>query len=191
VWRLFLRAHGGVSVHGLPPRGPCVVVANHRSHVDALALLAALPVRRVPRVAAAADHWFARPARRLVCRWLAAGFPVRRDSGGYADLLEAAEVLCSGGTVIVFPEGTRGTGAQPAPFHGGAFALARACGVPVVPAALTGTAQVLAKHARRPHRGAIRVEFSEPLWFPTPAQARRRVTGMLRAQPQRASSAAQ
>ena len=91
----------------------------------ALALLAALPVRRVPRVAAAADHWFARPARGLVCRWLAAGFPVRRDSGGYADLLEAAEVLCSGGTVIVFPEGTRGTGAQPAPFHGGAFALAR------------------------------------------------------------------
>jgi len=43
----------------LVPRGPCLVVANHNSHLDASVLLTLFPLRRVPRVhpVAAADYF--------------------------------------------------------------------------------------------------------------------------------------
>jgi len=55
--------------------GPCVVVANHQSHLDLPVLLAALPpaMRRRAVVPAAADYWFTRPARAAAARrWAAA-----------------------------------------------------------------------------------------------------------------------
>ncbi|NEY31276.1 hypothetical protein GTU99_03475 [Streptomyces sp. PRKS01-65] len=180
LWRSVIRSLGGREVVGRVPGGPCVVVANHRSHVDTAVLLATLPARGRPRVAAAADHWFARRRRRFFCRWLAGGFPVRRTGGGRQDLLRAREFLARGGMVIVFPEGGRSTGAEPARFRAGAFELARLAGVPVVPVALTGTARVLAKHGRRCHRAPMRIEFGAPQWCARPEEVRARIGEMLR-----------
>jgi 1-acyl-sn-glycerol-3-phosphate acyltransferase len=180
LWWSAVTALGGLTVHGRAPAGPCVVVANHRSHADTPALLAALPARGRPRVAAAADHWFTRRRRRYFCRWLIGGFPVRRSGGGHADLAHAARLLASGGIVIVFPEGTRGTGPGIAPFHSGAFHLAHATGVPIVPVALVGTTDVLAKNARRPHRAPMALHFGEPLDVAEPNDTRTRITDMLR-----------
>ncbi|CQR60160.1 lysophospholipid acyltransferase family protein [Streptomyces leeuwenhoekii] len=180
LWRAVVRSLGGRRVVGRVPEGPCVVVANHRSHADTAVLLATLPTRGRPRVAAAADHWFARRRRRFFCRWLVGGFPVRRTGGGREDLLRAREFLARGGMVIVFPEGGRGTGAELARFRSGAFELARLAGVPVVPVALTGTARVLAKHGRRCHRAPVRVEFGAPQWSARPEAVRARIGEMLR-----------
>ena len=88
LWRTVLSLTGGLRVRGaagLPP-GPCVLVANHSSHADTAALIAALPARRQPVVAAAADYWFRGGVRPAICRALCAAFPVRRSGGGSADL---------------------------------------------------------------------------------------------------------
>ena len=109
LWRTVLTLTGGLRVHGvaaLPP-GPCVIVANHRSHADTAALIAALPAGRRPAVAAAADYWFRGGLRPAICRALCAAFPVRRAGGGSADLAAAARLLAAGHDVIVFPEGSR------------------------------------------------------------------------------------
>ncbi len=179
LWRSTVTALGGLTVAGPVPDGPCVVVANHRSHADAPALLAALSARGRPRVAAAADHWFARRHRRYFCRWLVGGFPVRRAGGGREDLLSAVGFLDAEGIVVVFPEGTRGTGTGLGRFHTGAFDLARTAGVPVVPVAISGTAGVLAKNARRCHRSPVRLEFAGPQHLVGPEQARDRIAHML------------
>jgi 1-acyl-sn-glycerol-3-phosphate acyltransferase len=172
LWRLVLALTGGLTVVGALPRGGCVVVANHSSHADTAALLAALPSRHAPRVAAAADYWFAGGWRPLVCRTLAAAFPVRRTGGGSADMAPAVALLRAGRAVIVYPEGTRRPGA-PSRFHSGAFRLAAAAGVPVVPIGIAGTGDLLPKHGRL-HRTRVTVRIGTPV-PPDPDAARAEV----------------
>jgi len=162
LWRVVLALTGGVRVSGGLASGPCVIVANHSSHADTAALLAAVPARHLPAVAAAADYWFARSGRRLLCRATCAAFPVRRGGGGSADLVAAAWLLAAGRDVVVFPEGSRSRDGCPGVFHTGAVRLARDAGVPVVPVRIEGTGALLPVHGR-PHRARVRVRFSAPV----------------------------
>ena len=167
LWRTVLTLTGGLRVtacRGLPA-GPCVIVANHRSHADTAALIAALPARRRPAVAAAADYWFRGALRPGICRVLCAAFPVRRTGGGSADLAAAARLLAAGHDVIVFPEGTRSRDGQTGRFHRGAAGLAAAAGVPLVPAGISGTGTLLPPDGatRRPRRGAVIVRIGAPV----------------------------
>jgi 1-acyl-sn-glycerol-3-phosphate acyltransferase len=151
LWRAVCWALGGLTVTGeLPRQRAYVVVANHSSHVDTAALLAALPAASRPVFAAAADYWFDVPARRAVASGLAGILPVRRgQEGAYAALLAAARpALAAGRTVVVYPEGTRSTDGQIGEFHSGAVRLAADCGVALVPVAVLGTREVLPKHGR-------------------------------------------
>jgi 1-acyl-sn-glycerol-3-phosphate acyltransferase len=173
LWRLVLALTGGLTVVGSLPRGGCVVVANHSSHADTAALLAAVGSRHAPRVAAAADYWFTGGWRSAVCRTLAAAFPVRRTGGGSADMAGAVALLRAGRAVIVYPEGTRSHGA-PAPFHSGAFRLAAVAGVPVVPVGIAGTGDLLPKHGRL-HRTRVTVRIGAPLASADPDDARTEV----------------
>jgi 1-acyl-sn-glycerol-3-phosphate acyltransferase len=167
LWRTVLTLMGGLRVHGAAalPAGPCVIVANHRSHADTAALIAALPARRQPAVAAAADYWFRGGLRTEICRALCAAFPVRRTGGGSADLATAARLLAAGHDVIVYPEGTRSRDGQTGHFHRGAACLAAAAGVPLVPAGISGTATLLppGRGTRRPRRGVVTVRIGTPV----------------------------
>ena len=162
VWTIALWATGGCRVDGSLPARPCVIVANHSSHADTPALLAVLPPRRRPAVAAAADYWFGGPAslrwRAAVCTSLTAAFPVRRSGGGSADLASAAALIAAGRDVIVFPEGTRSRDGSVGPFHSGAARLADAAGAPIVPVGIHGTAALLPVHGRlRRTRVVVRI----------------------------------
>jgi 1-acyl-sn-glycerol-3-phosphate acyltransferase len=167
LWRTVLALMGGLRIQGLPglPAGPCVIVANHRSHADTAALLAALPAGRRPAVAAAADYWFRGALRPGICRALCAAFPVRRTGGGSADLASAARLLAAGRDVIVFPEGTRSRDGRTGRFHRGAACLAAAAGVPLVPAGISGTGTLLPPDgaARRLRRGLVIVRIGAPV----------------------------
>lgn len=151
LWRTVCAASGGLTVRGQwRTTGGCVVVANHSSHADTAVLLAALPASARPVFGAAADYWFDVPARRFVATSLAGILPVRRSGdGNYAALLAAAgPALKAGRTVVIYPEGTRSTDGAIGEFRSGAIRLARDCGVPIVPVAIAGTADVLPKDGR-------------------------------------------
>jgi 1-acyl-sn-glycerol-3-phosphate acyltransferase len=162
LWRVILTGTGGLRVDGRLPHEPCVLVANHSSHADTAALLAALPARRRPVVAAAADYWFTRPLPRLICRLLVAGFPVRRRGGGSADLALAVSLLAAGHDVIVYPEGTRSRDGSVAEFRSGAARLAGLAGAPLVPVGIAGTRDLMPVHGR-PGRGRITVRIGTPV----------------------------
>ncbi|MFE6763624.1 lysophospholipid acyltransferase family protein [Streptomyces sp. NPDC057689] len=162
LWWGVLSLTGGVERRGRLPRGGCVVVANHTSHADTAALLAALDARHGPAIGAAADYWFASPWRRRICRRLAAGFPVRRAGGGMADLLSMTGELREGRAVVLFPEGTRAEDGTLGSFHRGALVLAEEAGVPVVPVGIAGTGRLLPKHGRL-RSSLVRVTIGEPL----------------------------
>ncbi|MET0454149.1 MAG: lysophospholipid acyltransferase family protein [Mycobacterium sp.] len=165
LWRMVCAVSGGLTVDGrLGTRGGCVVVANHSSHADTAALLATLPPSARPVFGAAADYWFDVPVRRFVASSLAGVLPVRRSgAGGYAALLAAAgPALRAGRTVVLYPEGTRSTDGVIGEFRSGAVRLARECGVPIVPVAVMGTADVLPKDGRF-SPAPMRVSVGAPL----------------------------
>jgi 1-acyl-sn-glycerol-3-phosphate acyltransferase len=167
LWRAVLALTGGLRVDGAAalPSGPCVIVANHCSHADTPALIAALPARRRPAVAAAADYWFRGGWRPGICRALCAAFPVRRAGGGTADLAAAARLLAAGRDVIVFPEGSRSRDGRTADFHRGAARLAAAACVPLVPVGISGTGTLLPPEGsgRRPRRTPVIVRIGIPV----------------------------
>jgi 1-acyl-sn-glycerol-3-phosphate acyltransferase len=160
MWRLASAVSGGLTVTGKwRGSGGCIVVANHSSHADSAVLLAALPAKAQPVFGAAADYWFDVPVRRFIATSLVGVLPVRRSGRSSYDALLAAvrPALKAGRTVVLYPEGTRSTDGTIGEFRSGALRLARECGVPIVPVALTGTADVLPKGGR---------------WSPAPMQVR-------------------
>lgn len=165
VWRTVCALSGGLTVTGKwRVSGGCIVVANHSSHADTAVLLAALPASAQPVFGAAADYWFDVPVRRLVATSLIGVLPVRRSGdSGYADLLAAVRpALRAGRTVVIYPEGTRSTDGTIAEFRSGAVRLARECGVPLVPVAVMGTADVLPKGGRF-SPAPMQVRIGEPI----------------------------
>lgn len=165
LWRVVCAASGGLAVSGnWQAPGGCVVVANHSSHADTAALLAALPPSARPVFGAAADYWFDVPLRRFIATSLAGILPVRRSGrGSYTALLAAAgPALRAGRTVVLYPEGTRSTDGSIAEFRSGALRLARDCGVPIVPVAVLGTADVLPKDGHY-SPAPMAVRLGEPL----------------------------
>ncbi len=119
---------------------PCIVVANHESHYDNVAL-SALPI----------------PLQFLIKPWVrrlpivgtlisTAGYRVVSE-GDAADLVELARDRAARGvSTLSYPEGTRTRTGRMGRFHNGAFALARAIGVDVLPVAMVNT-----RSAVRPH----------------------------------------
>lgn len=142
----------------IPREGPCIVVANHESMVDPFVLGFATP--RVIRYMAKAELWRT-PLGRLVMEGFAT-FPVERGRGD-ASALERARALLAGGEVVgIFPQGT----CRPLrrrPFHRTAAKLALETGVPVVPAALVGTEQILRPHRPRVGLPRVRVLVGRPV----------------------------
>lgn len=165
LWRTVFHVAGGFRVTGAAPYEAMVVVANHSSHADTPALLAAFPTPYKPMVVAAEDYWYRTRLRRAVVTLLVGAVPVRRvGGGGYESLLEAAEhVLGAGSSLLVFPEGTRSTTGDLGAFRSGAARIAREFQVPLLPVAVVGTRDLLPKGGRlRPGPVEVRVGRAIP-----------------------------
>lgn len=145
----------------LPADGACVLVANHGSYLDGLALTAALP--RPVRFVAKRELAAAWSTRWLLGR-LGARFVERFDpKAAIADARALALEARSGAPLLFFPEGTfhRMPGLQP--FQMGAFVAAAEAGVPVVPVVVRGTRSMLREGSWFPRRGRIRVAICPPI----------------------------
>ncbi len=101
-------------------------------------------------------------------------------------LAEAKAKLAGGTHVWISPEGTRSKTGELQPFKKGPFQLALDAMLPVLPAALVGTREVLGKHGWRTTRGVdVTVVLNPPL-DPAPYRA---MPGKTRARRARAGRA--
>ena len=129
----------------LPPvaRGPYVVMANHTSRLDIVALLAALP--SIHRVAFLAKHTlFEVPLLGGTMRRLGCVAVDREDRLTAAAMLSTAIArLRAGHTLVVFPEETWSTDGRLLPLQRGGFLLARRARVPIVPVGIRGALEAM------------------------------------------------
>ncbi|MEJ2688761.1 MAG: lysophospholipid acyltransferase family protein [Deltaproteobacteria bacterium] len=78
-------------------------------------------------------------------------------------LVEAAQRIADGISVIIFPEGTRSPDGKLQTFKAGVMVLAIRSGVPIVPVAISGSHEVLPKGALLPRPGHIRIIMGTPI----------------------------
>ena len=169
--RPFLTLFIGLRVRGrehLPAADPFVLIANHTSHLDTVALLSLFPLRRLGRIrpVAAADYFLAGKARAWVSRTLFNILPVARRKVTRANnpLAVMRAALAVGESLILFPEGTRGQNGEPGRFLPGVAHLAEACPeVPIGPAYLVNLGRSLPKGTVLPVPFFAEVRLGPPL----------------------------
>ena len=142
------------------PQGPFVLIANHRSALDVLALAhLKLSFRWLAKASI-----FRFPLLGWALSWV--GYvPVERGDApsGRRALRLCAEHLRGGRSMLFFPEGTRSLGAIKA-FKVGAFKLALEAKVPLVPVLLRGTEELLPKGSLVPRRGRVQLKVLDPIF---------------------------
>lgn len=166
VVRPLLRRFFDFRVTGLehvPRTGPFIVAANHANYLDGVVLGAALPMRIVflvmPQV------YRATPLHPYFHRHVGS-IPIELARADPGAIRRALRVLEEGGVVGIFPEGPFGRGGRLVRFLPGVALVALRSGVPVVPAAISGTFEALvSRRWHIPRRVPIRVRFGGTLRF--------------------------
>ncbi len=106
-----------------------IYFTNHSSHLDTLALWVALPaeIRAKTRPVAAKEYWGKGRFKRFIALNVLNSVLIEREFSRHADpLAPLLNALSAGDSLIIFPEGTRRTQAEPSEFKGGLYHLAEA-----------------------------------------------------------------
>ncbi len=166
VARLISCALLRVSVNGaenVPRSGGVLVCVNHIGDADAVVVVGFAPRPLAGIGKAEILGW-------PLIGWIAQTYgmlAVRRGEPDRATLRAALDVLQAGGALAIAPEGRESPTGALIWAKDGAALLALHAGVPIVPAALTGTAwKHILGHWRRLRRPQVTLTFGLPLYLP-------------------------
>jgi 1-acyl-sn-glycerol-3-phosphate acyltransferase len=165
-WARGVLAAAGVKVRvrmhaTLDPKQSYVVMPNHLSMVDIWAVFVAVPVP-LRFIAKKQLGWipifgWAMRAGRFI-------FIDRQNaSAARRSIEEAAKKIHDGVSVVIFPEGTRSRDGRLGPFKKGAFHLAINSGAQVVPVAIRGSREIMARGSALIHGGVVDIELGAPI----------------------------
>ncbi len=144
-----------------------IYFANHTSNLDALVLWAVLPseVRALTRPVAARDYWDKGIRRYIANQIFHAILIERKKPTAHDNPIE--QILTAMGTersIIIFPEGGRQTGPEPAPFKSGLHHLAqKRPDVELIPVLMDNLNRILPKGEVLPVPVIGHVTFGAPI----------------------------
>lgn len=157
-WGVEVRVHGAPSVD---TSQSYVVMANHLSYADIVALFLALPI--IPGFLAKAEL----AKIPFLSQALRSGGHVVIERQQHASAMhtldQAAAQIRGGKTVLVFPEGTRGRDDSIGDFKKGGFHLAKSAGVAILPVGLRGSRHVFARSSLLIRPGVIEVHIGDAI----------------------------
>lgn len=168
IWSKTLLPFSGVrlSTNGLdnfPKDSPVIIVANHQGAADIPALLSTLPVRF--RFAIKKElfdipifGWFLKQA---------GYFPIDRQVvlSAYKMVETIVNILKSGESVLIFPEGTRSFDGSLGKFKRGSLMAALKSGAPVIPVAISGSYHILPRGTKWFRPAKIKISIGPPVYF--------------------------
>ena len=148
IWRAFLRFIIGVKYVNrgvLKSHNQYMLIANHNSHLDSLAIMSAMPSAKVHRVhpIAAEDFFGDKTIKEFMMKHFVNAILIPRkrpEKPSDPDALQImSDLLTKGDSIILYPEGTRGDPGVMQDFKKGiALIVQRHPDVPVVPIFLDG-----------------------------------------------------
>ena len=156
-----------IHIHGMeniPPNGAAILVANHRSTLDAFLIMSIL--RRKIYTFGKADFfeffllgWYLRAI---------GGIPVKNEKYNRASLENAGKILADNKLLLIFPEGKVDQGFSMLPFKYSFVKLALKHHVPIIQIAITGSDKALKLGHFFPRPAEIFVSIMEPIEFNLP-----------------------
>jgi len=169
--RPFMALFIGLRVRGrehLNAADPFVLVANHSSHLDTLSLLSLFPLLRLRRLrpCAAADYFGRNPVVLGLSRVFFNILPIARANIRPEDhpIHRMRQALERGDTLLLFPEGTRGSGGEIGELKPGIAHLAeQAPALTIVPAYLENMGRALPKGEYLPVPFFCEVRLGPPM----------------------------
>ena len=159
-----------IDIHGIPGvkyevdnpsekfQSPAIVVCNHQSHLDLMIMLS-----QTKKMVVLTNDWvWNSPFFGSVIR-NAEFYPV---SMGIESLLPKLQGLVERGySIAIYPEGTRSKDCKIARFHKGAFHIAEALKLDIIPFVEYGVGHVLPKKGKYLRKGRIVVKINERIPF--------------------------
>lgn len=153
-----------IGKENIPKDQTVLYVCNHRSYFDIILGYSIMPgltgyiskddLEKVPLL----NIWM----RRLYCLFLN-----RTDmKQGLKTILKAIEYIKQGVSICIFPEGTRNRGEEGSllEFKEGSFKIAEKTGCPVIPMAISHTADVILNHMPKVTPCHVTIEYGEPIY---------------------------
>lgn len=166
AFKLILKVTGArITVIGeehVPKDQAVLYVGNHRSYFDILLTYSRTPrltgyvakkeMEKIPLL----STWM----KRLHCLFLD-----RKDiKEGLKTILAGIELIKSGVSICIFPEGTRNRSNEPMlPFKEGSVKMAEKTGCLIIPMAITNSAEIFENHIPRITPCDVIVEYGEPI----------------------------
>ena len=171
VMRGVLRIWNRLQIEGrenLPAEGSFVMVANHSSHLDTPALLAALPLGKIHSAfpAAASDYFFRNLSKLVFSAIVVNAMPFDRKENPRQSLDVCRQLLETPGHILIlFPEGTRTPDGLIGRFKPGVGFLTAGTEIPVVPCRLDGAFRAWPKGKWFPRPRKLQLTIGAPLRF--------------------------
>jgi 1-acyl-sn-glycerol-3-phosphate acyltransferase len=152
-------------LENVPRSGAMLLCGNHTSHLDAPAILAALPrdLALTASTAAAKDVFGDHPWRNAVSRLTTGSVAIERAADFAKGLRTLETVLDEGRPLVLFPEGKRSLDGELLPFKPGAAMLAVRASAPIVPVWIEGVNKALPKGSRIVTAADVGVRFGQPI----------------------------
>ncbi len=155
-------------LENVPRTGPLIVVCNHLSFVDSVFL--PLMIDRQMAFLAKSDYFTGKGIKGCFIRFFmtsAGQLPIDRSGGkaSEASLNAGLQVLADGGVLAIYPEGTRSPDGRMYRGRTGVARMILEAQVPVIPAAVIGTENVMPLGSNIPKVHRVGVVIGEPLDF--------------------------
>lgn len=169
VFRGILKVTGAeIQIKGhekVPTDQAVLYIGNHRSFFDILLTYVLCPDLTGY---VAKKEMEPIPLLSIWMKYLHCLFLDRKDlKKGMKTILTAIDEIKRGVSICIFPEGTRNKGDSELnllPFHEGSFKIATKAGCPVVPIAITNSAEIFEAHFPRIKPCKVIVEYGSPIY---------------------------
>ena len=172
-WRNFLKIFIGlkyINRKTLKNKKQFILIANHNSHMDTMAIMSAIPSRYIHKVhpIAAVDFFGGSLLNKILMRYLVNATLIKRDRNDTEnDPIDAMDKMIKKyRSLILYPEGSRGSPGIMTNFKKGlAYLIQRNPNIKVIPVYLNNIYKTLPKGRKLIIPYNCSIEFGEPIQF--------------------------